>query len=654
MGNNLIEKEKAYMHVKLIGTNMEKFYANLNKSNYLKNIKLYWDVDPLNYEDNLSQINKYFDKIQQLKKNKDFKANNLKECLILRVRNLLSSEVKIVIEKMDSLVETYFMPLVLLLTTEETEKKISIDEEEFTSIDPRLIFIKEFSEDEEIFEEKIAPILVRFCSIHNDLGDKFYLEKEKEDFDLSEHGFSFNINIACIGAFGQGKSTGVNFILDEYKAKESNKGSAQTKCLVEYFVRNKPIRIIDIPGFDGDKTVKDAVEKFQQCRKGAQLLTGIHIILYFIDYSVKRIFGELEFPIIEELSKNESSKIIYVITRSKKNIKLKQKNSIFQKINSGIQEVLKNKNLKDKFDFFKADENNVVFVNLRKDDEYSEPFGKKELFNKIKEFFKASKTYKESLEDLNEEKLKQNIETMKNAARSKLLPNKIFGAIAGIFPFIDLAIQKFFIKKSAIRKAGECFNLSVEFADEKKEEETKKLKEKKNQENCDINLPDISEDKTKTIKGNEYEKDSTSTNITKVVDNAVKLGTLTQEVTNYSKILEYSSKVAYYNEKVNELKKGYLVVDEASSLLSFHYFTKDALKLKYGLYVENATHFDNLRRGITIFSTFGKGSILSIGLGFYCTHSFCEDLIKKLADCYEKNASKRNLCYEEAISYFDI
>ena len=113
---------------------------------------------------------------------------------------------------------------------------------------------------------------------------------------------------------------------------------------------------------------------------------------------------------------------------------MRQKASVFQKINSGIQEVLSNNNLKDKFDYFQADENNVVFVNLRKDDEYPEPFGKKELFNKIKESFKASKIYKDSLKDLNEETLKQKIEKMKNDARSKLFPNKIFGALAGIIP----------------------------------------------------------------------------------------------------------------------------------------------------------------------------------------------------------------------------
>lgn len=166
---------------------------------------------------------------------------------------------------------------------------------------------------------------------------------------------------------------------------------------------------MDIPGFEGNKTVKDAVEKFRECRKGSEgLLKSIHIILYFIDYSLPRIFGELELPIIEELYKNKSSKLIYVITHCRKGIKLKQKESIYRKINSGIQGALKDKNFKDKYDFFKADDNNVVFVNFRKDEEHSQPFGKKELFNKIKESFKASEAYKHSLEDLNEEISKKN------------------------------------------------------------------------------------------------------------------------------------------------------------------------------------------------------------------------------------------------------
>jgi GTP-binding protein EngB required for normal cell division len=90
------------------------------------------------------------------------------------------------------------------------------------------------------------------CSIHNELGDRFTYKKgdDLEDFDLIETYYPFNINIACVGRFGQGKSAGVNAILQEYKAKESSKGCSQTKELTFYQVTNQPIKLLDIPGFE--------------------------------------------------------------------------------------------------------------------------------------------------------------------------------------------------------------------------------------------------------------------------------------------------------------------------------------------------------------------------------------------------------------------
>ena len=52
-------------------------------------------------------------------------------------------------------------------------------------------------------------------------------------------------------------------LLNEYKAKESSKGSSQTKQLTYYQVSNQPIRVLDIPGFEDTETVKATVEKFK-------------------------------------------------------------------------------------------------------------------------------------------------------------------------------------------------------------------------------------------------------------------------------------------------------------------------------------------------------------------------------------------------------
>ena len=291
---------------------------------------------------------------------------------------------------MDELIQTYFMPLVLILTTEQIiEKKLNIDTEEYNYIDPRLIFIENYSEDIKIFDETISLILVRFCSIYNELGDKFYLTKDREiEYDLIKDAFPFNLNIACLGRFGQGKSTGVNVIIQDYKAKESHKGSSQTKKLTFYQIDKKPIRVLDIPGFESDETVQNSIEKLKECRKEIhRLKDNIHILLYFFNYYDARTFMELEYPILEEISKNINSKLIYVITKCKPNLNIKRKKLVYDKINSGFQGITKNKPLQEKFNFFKANENNVVFVNFRKDEDIGEPFGKNELFKKIHDFF---------------------------------------------------------------------------------------------------------------------------------------------------------------------------------------------------------------------------------------------------------------------------
>ena len=112
--------------------------------------------------------------------------------------------------------------------------------------------LKKYNEDPRIIEIKIIPIVLRFCSIHNELGDVFGVEegKNEQKIDLIERAFPFNLNIACIGRLGQGKSTGVNQILGEYRAKESSKGCSQSKNITFYQVKNKPIRILDVPGFE--------------------------------------------------------------------------------------------------------------------------------------------------------------------------------------------------------------------------------------------------------------------------------------------------------------------------------------------------------------------------------------------------------------------
>lgn len=171
------------------------------------------------------------------------------------------------------------MPLVLFLLDEyfedENNKTIILDKDLFPN-NPNIIYTAEFikekeylfeSEQKEITEEgemkmdKILNILLRFCSYHNDLGDRFSVwEGDNEiHYDLTEKYFPFTLNICCIGIFGKDKSTCVNCLLGEIKAKESKFGTSTTKKINYYQIRNQPIKIYDIPGFENQETTSNAV-----------------------------------------------------------------------------------------------------------------------------------------------------------------------------------------------------------------------------------------------------------------------------------------------------------------------------------------------------------------------------------------------------------
>ena len=73
------------------------------------------------------------------------------------------------------------------------------------------------------------------------------------------------------------------------------------------------------------------------------MIDKIHIILYFLNYRDKRAFMEIEYLMLDEILKHESSQIIYVLTHSNPNLTGKKKEEIIERINSGIDGIFENK-----------------------------------------------------------------------------------------------------------------------------------------------------------------------------------------------------------------------------------------------------------------------------------------------------------------------
>jgi hypothetical protein len=94
-----------------------------------------------------------------------------------------------------------------------------------------------------------------------------------------------------------------------------------------------------------------------------------------------------------------------------------------------------------------------------------EPFGTEDLFKKISDFFKESDDYKER-KTLNENTIEKKALKLKEQAKGVLLSNKIWGAVVGVIPGVDWALQKFVIKKNAVKKVGKVFGIDIKFVNE--------------------------------------------------------------------------------------------------------------------------------------------------------------------------------------------
>ena len=221
------------------------------------------------------------------------------------------------------------------------------------------------------------------------LGDYFKIINSSGNeikYSLIEKEYDFTSNFCCIGRFGKGKSTGVNCLLGEKKAKESRSGTATTKKINYYFVKNCPIKIIDIPGFESKETVSNAIQKFREFgEKMKNKSSRLTAILYFVKSTDERMFAELEFKMFKEILKHDNVPIIYILTHS--SLKT-DREEIYDMLNTGIKGVL-NKHPEEEGHILQritkkmhASQDNCVFVNFYPEDD--EPiFGIDEYFGKV-------------------------------------------------------------------------------------------------------------------------------------------------------------------------------------------------------------------------------------------------------------------------------
>ena len=511
MGNeNEIPPQTFDMCVNLIGDSLDQFlycisnysYESYSNQRPKKNsIYDYWDYlynPSYDFYGQLAIVS------NRLKMKKDSLTLNFKECVVVRVSDINSIQIQYVLEKMNSLNREHYIPLMLFLCDNyeiDDIKKFKFDEKKYNKIDKRIIFFEKFEADINNDDKmhKIKYRLVRFCSYYNELGDRFSLgvNENLNEYDLTEMNFPFTVNICCVGRFGKGKSTGTNCILGEKNAKENKSGTTATIKINYYQVSDFPVKVYDLPGFENDKTISNAVNQFKYLNEEIrQLQDQIHIFLYFIKSTDERMFTEMEYSIFNQIYKHQDSFVLYVLTHSSEKT---DKNEIYDMINTGINGVIEAQKKKkevlypndiEHFQniYFKmvATNDNCTFVNFH-ETEKSPLYGLSDFFSKMALFVERTEAYRKFQKNLciSEEEFKKRIKEeaklRKKRAAAIISRHKIGSAIAGIFPGGDYLANKFFIKKDAIRKAGQIFGFDInELENSLKYQKNKNEKEQNN------------------------------------------------------------------------------------------------------------------------------------------------------------------------------
>ena len=658
-----------YMSVNLIGKSMKDLLIAISGLSYSSkssgrstrvSIFDYWDYSyfpELNFISQVKEITERFNKM------KGELILNFRECIIVHINDLNCPQIDYILENVNKINRAQYIPLILFLSDNYNENDKNILNlktkiysgiiSRYNNLDKRMIFFEKYQEEvkDEEKMKKIKNVLLRFCSYYNELSDRFSLGiGDKEIFyDLTEDNFPFTINIGCIGRFGKGKSTAVNFLLGEKKAKENRSGTSVTSKINFYHVSHFPIKIYDIPGFENEHTILNTVEKFKELNKEINKLKDeLHIILYFIKSTDERMFSEMEYKIFKQISKHEDLRVIFVLTHSSSKTDHKE---LIDMINTGIKGVLENIQNKKKLkkdeiikinNKIKASEANTIFVNFYSTQK-NEEFGISDFFDTIGDHIEASKVYQNFQADCFldkesfKEKIKEEAEIRRIKARDVLLKHRIGGGIVGMIPAVDWAIQKYVVQKDAAKKAGAIFGFDITIYEKQQEIQIQNMGENQMTDqkmNKVLSEPQI----TLTKKNNNTD------------DNGIKNKRIkkdTNKPTIKKELLETEEDISNKSEDINNVINDAISEDDKKN--------KSDSKMKYGRYALSAftgsVSFTTNAASLLVTSasvaltaatiTFSFiGSAVGFGIGSYIMTKHCESLLDKFVELFIENADK--------------
>ena len=215
----------------------------------------------------------------------------------------------------------------------------------------------------------------------------------EENNDNQEYFVKSNylINFFVIGRPGAGKSSLINFLLNDKRAKEGVGCNITTK-ITKYIMDNAHIAFYDTPGFSGEEEIKLTKNKIKEKIKELyEYKDNIHGIFYVINHSLVRTIDDTEIELLKFLF-SYNIPVFFLLNFSKKQIN--KKREIFFK--SLLNEINQN---------FNKSEDIIFKINLKNDYEGNTIFGLDTLFLKLYEFYCKYKINLQINNKLNDEEI---------------------------------------------------------------------------------------------------------------------------------------------------------------------------------------------------------------------------------------------------------
>lgn len=273
----------------------------------------------------------------------------------------------------------------------------------FVSNDKTINFYKKYIEENELnfddkdiqilkeeeFENQLMDKLLDCYKYYYQIGDDEIILPKVDDSNI-EFNLKYTVNIFVTGKPGTGKSTLINLLLNEKKARESS-GKNTTNKIIKFIKKNTCLAFYDTPGFvsgnDVDETIKLLKEKVKEMDLYKE---KIHGILYLLNSNLVRTMDDNEIDFIKFLL-NYDIPIFFILNFSNPK---KKKSQIFLK--RFLEEI---NNSINNFHFSKY----IFQVNLRKDYDGDEVYGINTLMKGLYEYYSPHKLNPDLLNNIQSE-----------------------------------------------------------------------------------------------------------------------------------------------------------------------------------------------------------------------------------------------------------